>query len=129
VALSKTIAGLIGPTLVAIGAAILLNLGSFAEMVKQIAEDPGLIFLSGVLLLVAGVAILRVHNLWAGGWPVVVTVLGWLAVVGGLMRMFLPFRLAAMAAVLGQHTVLIATMAIVVLLLGAFLSYKAYGRD
>jgi len=128
-AMSKTIAGLIGPTLVAIGAAILLNLGSFAEMVKQIAEDPGLIFLSGVLLLVAGIAILRVHNIWTGGWPVVVTVLGWLAVVGGLMRMFLPFRFAAIAAAMGQHTVLIATMAIVVLLVGAFLSYKAYGRD
>jgi hypothetical protein len=128
-ALSKTIAGLIGPTLGAIGAAMLLNLGSFAEMVKQIAEDPGLIFLSGVPLLVAGIAILRVHNLWTGGWPVVVTVLGWLAVIGGLMRMFLPFRLAAMAAVLAQHTVLIAMMAIVVLLVGAFLSYKAYGRD
>jgi hypothetical protein len=126
---SKTIAGLIGPTLLALGAALLLNLGSFPEMAKQIGEDPGLIFVSGGLLLVAGIAILRVHNIWTGGWPVVVTVLGWLALVGGIIRMFFPFRAAAMAGIVGQHTGVIATAAIVMLLVGAFLSYKAYGRD
>ncbi len=126
---SKTIAGLIGPTLLAIGAAILLNLGSFPAMAKQIGEDPGLIFLSGVLLLVTGIAVLRVHNIWTGGWPVVVTVLGWLAVLGGIIRMFFPYRVAALAGSVGQHTGVIATAAIVPLLVGAYLSYKAYSRD
>jgi hypothetical protein len=126
---ARTIAGLIGPTLLAIGAAMLLNLGSFPAMAKQIGEDPGLIFVSGVLLLVAGIAILRVHNIWTGGWPIVLTVLGWLAVVGGIIRMFFPFRAAALAATLGQRTGVIAAGAIVLLLVGAFLSYKAYSRD
>jgi hypothetical protein len=44
-----------------------------------------LIFLSGILLFVAGVAILRSHNVWTGGWPVVVTVLGWLALLDALI--------------------------------------------
>src|SRR5690242_14183385 len=33
------------------------------------------------LLFVAGLAIVRVHNVWVGGWPVLVTVLGWVAVL------------------------------------------------
>jgi hypothetical protein len=126
---SKMIAGLIGPTLAAIAAAMLLNLASFPAFAEQFSRDPGLIFLSGVLLFVAGVAIVRVHNIWAGGWPVSVTILGWLAVLGGLARMFFPIRLAALAGQIGQSTGFIAVSAVVILALGAFLSFKAYSRD
>src|SRR3954470_710777 len=95
---AKTIAGLTGPTLIAIAIAMLLNLGSFPAMVEQVAHEPALIFLSGILLFVAGLAMLRVHNIWSGSWPVLVTVLGWLAVLGGLARMFFPIRLASVAS-------------------------------
>jgi hypothetical protein len=37
---SKLIAGLMGPTLVAIAAAILLNLASLPELAEQISRDP-----------------------------------------------------------------------------------------
>jgi hypothetical protein len=126
---SKMIAGLIGPTLAAIAVAMLLNLSAFPAMVEQVARDPALIFLSGVLLFVAGLAILRAHNVWTGGWPVLVTVLGALAVLGGLGRMFFPIRLAALAGEMGQSRGLIAGSAVVFLLIGGFLSFKAYSRD
>jgi len=41
---SKTIAGLIGPTLVAISVAVVLNLGSFPALAQQVSRDPALIF-------------------------------------------------------------------------------------
>jgi cytochrome bd-type quinol oxidase subunit 2 len=104
----KTIAGLIGPTLVAIAAGMLLNFGSFSTLAELVSRDPALIFVSGILLFVAGLAIVRVHNRWTNGWPVLVTVLGWLFVLGGLARMLFPTGLAAIAA---------------------FLSFKAYRRD
>jgi hypothetical protein len=126
---SKTIAGLTGPTLIAIAIAMLLNLGSFPAMAEQIARDPALIFLSGILLFVAGLAILRVHNIWSGGWPVLVTLLGWLALLGGLARMFLPMRLASVAAQIGQSGGLISAGAVVLLLVGGFLSFKAYSLN
>ena len=101
---SKTIAGLIGPTLVAIAASMLLNIGSFPALAEQVSRDPALIFVSGILLFVAGLAIVRVHNRWTNGWPVLVTVLGWLFVLGGLARMPFPTGLAAIAAGIGQIT-------------------------
>ena len=87
---SKTIAGLIGPTLVAVAVAVVLNLGSFPALAEQVSRDPALILLSGILLFVAGLAIVRAHNIWAGGWPVLVTVFGWLILLGGLARMLFP---------------------------------------
>ena len=126
--LSKTIAGLIGPTLVAIAAAMLLNLGSFPPLAEQVSRDPALILLSGILLFVAGLAIVRAHNRWSGGWPVVVTVVGWLALVGGLVRMLFPTRFALIAAGLGQSAGVIIAVAVGFLVVGVFLSLKGYSR-
>jgi hypothetical protein len=126
---SKTIAGLIGPTLVAIAAAMLLNLGSVPAMAEQVSREPALIFLSGILLFVAGLAIVRAHNVWTGGWPVLVTVLGWLAIVGGVVRLFFPIQGAGFAASFGQRTGVMVVAAVVFLTIGAFLSWKGYSRD
>jgi hypothetical protein len=126
---SKWIAGLLGPTMIAIGAALLINLGSMNAMVAQVARDQALIFVSGTLLLVAGVAIVRVHNVWSGGWPVVVTIIGWIMVLSGLARMLFPFHLARLATQIGASRALLVGSAIFLLLLGGFLSYKAYSRD
>jgi hypothetical protein len=126
---AKSIAGLIGPALAAIALGILLNLASFPALAEQVSREPALIFLSGLLLFVAGLAIVRVHNVWSGGWPVLVTILGWLALIGGLIRILLPTKLAEMAAGFGQNTGLITASAIVLLVAGGFLSFKAYGSE
>jgi hypothetical protein len=123
---SKTIAGLIGPTLIALAAATLINLGSISTLVESVSHDPALVMVSGVLSFVAGLAVVRVHNHWAGDWAVLVTILGWLLLVGGLVRLLFPIWLAGMAASFAQSTGLIAGEAIVFLVIGAFLSYKTY---
>jgi hypothetical protein len=126
---SKTIAGLIGPTIVAIAAGMLLNIGSFPELAEQVSRDPALIFVSGILLFVAGLAIVRAHNRWTKEWPVLVTILGWLAILSGLARMLFPTEPAAIAAGFGQNIGAIIAGAIVLLGLGAFLSFMTYRRD
>jgi hypothetical protein len=126
---SKTIAGLIGPTLVAVAVAVVLNLGTFPALAEQVSRDPALIFLSGILLFVARLAIVRAHNIWAGGWPVLVTVFGWLILLGGLARVLFPTQIAAIAAGVGRSTGLIVAATIVLLVLGAILSFKGYSRD
>ena len=128
-ATSKTIAALLGPTLVASAASIFLNLDAWPGMVDQAFQNPALVFVSGYPLFVAGLAIVYFHNQWKGGWPVVVTALGWLAVVGGLVRILFPARLAEIATTAVQTTGVMPIAALLVLVVGAFLSFKAYRRE
>ena len=125
---SRMIAGLIGPTLVAIAAGLLLNVGSFPALAEQFS-NPALIFVSGILVFVAGLAVVRTHNVWSGGWPVLVTILGWLAVLSGLARILFPTWLASIVAGFGQSIGSIIAGAVILLVLGAFLSFKAYRPD
>jgi cytochrome bd-type quinol oxidase subunit 2 len=126
---SKMIAALMGPTLAAISAAMLLNLGSLPALTEELSREPMLILVSGVLLFVAGLAIVRVHNRWAAGWPVLVTVLGWLAVAGGVVRMLFPIQLASIVTLVGRNASAVSAALVVLLAVGAFLSYKGYSRE
>ena len=51
-------------------------------------QIPPVVYLSGVLMFVAGLAIVRVHNRWARDWTVLVTLAGWFSGTLGLFRMF-----------------------------------------
>ena len=74
----------------------------------------------------AGLAIVRAPNRWTGGWPVLVTLMGWLALLGGLIRMIAPVSAQQQT---GQHTSAVYTLLIVLLAIGIFLTFKAYGRE
>ena len=123
---SKTIAALVGPALCAMGLSMLFNRAEMAVMVAQISNDYGLIFLSGVLLLIAGLAIVRVHNIWPRDWRSIVTAIGWLAVISGLIRILFFRQLAEMARQVLQWMALLPVASLVMLGLGAFLSLKAF---
>ncbi len=126
---SNSIAGLIGPTLVAGAVAVLLNLGTWPALVEQGFRDPALIFVSGFPLFVAGLAIVRAHNRWEGNWSVLVTVVGWLALLSGLSRILFPTRLVSIAVGAVHTTGVLPTVAMAFLLVGGYLSFKGYSRE
>lgn len=49
-------------------------------------QIPPVVYLSGTLLFVAGLAIVRVHNRCARDWTVLLTLTGWMAIGLGLVR-------------------------------------------
>jgi hypothetical protein len=84
VANSKQVGGLVGPSLVA------LLVSEFPPVQPRLydAQIAPVIYLSGVLLFVAGLAVVRSHNVWARNWTVLVTLCGWCFLALGLVRMF-----------------------------------------
>jgi hypothetical protein len=52
------------------------------------SQIPPVVYLSGLLLFVAGLAVVRAHNLWVRDWTVLVTLAGWFSLLFGLVRMF-----------------------------------------
>lgn len=127
---SKTIAALLGPTLVASAVILLLNLGAMPAIIEELSKSPMLIILAGYAAFVPGLTIVHFHNRWTGGWPVLITFLGWLSLIVGLVRMVLPTQLAEFITKAGPAmTDVLPVFGIVFLLIGGFLSFKAYGRE
>lgn len=119
---STHIGKLLGPALIAIPASEWLNLDIFSAAAG--ATYAPQIYLSGTLMFIAGLAIVRAHNVWCRQWPVLITLVGWIAIVFGLARMFMP--LSAQRG--GQSAAVSYGSLVVLLVIGIVVSYQSYLR-
>jgi hypothetical protein len=72
------------------------------QMVTALVHDPPVLFLAGLMTVVAGLAMILGHNVWSGGaLPVVVTLIGWSTLIKGLVLLFVSPE-AAPAFLLGR---------------------------
>jgi uncharacterized membrane protein YczE len=87
---SLFLARLIGPVMLVIGLAVFANQRGFRDMAEEFMASRAMMFLSGLIIMPAGLAIVLTHNLWTADWRVLITIFGWLNVVGGAVRLFEP---------------------------------------
>src|ERR1051325_8260846 len=83
---SVFLARLIGPVMLVVGIAVFLNQRAFRDMAEEFLASRALLFLSGLLVMPMGVAIVLTHNVWTADWRVLVTLFGWLNAIGGGVR-------------------------------------------
>ena len=87
---SVFIARLIGPVMLVIGLAVFANQSAFRNMAEEYLASRALIFLSGLLIMPVGLAIVLTHNIWAADGRVMITLFGWLNAIGGAVRLVAP---------------------------------------
>jgi hypothetical protein len=69
---------------------------AWVAAITALVRDPPLMLLLGMIVVAAGLALVLVHNVWSGGaLAVIVTVIGWLTLLKGLMFWVLPPGAAA----------------------------------
>ena len=120
-ATSIFLAKLIGPVCLVIGIALLINGAAFRTLAGEFLNNPALMFLSGVITLPAGLAVVLTHNVWVADWRVLITILGWLMIVGGLARILVPQRAVAVGRTLLANPSTLHISTGVYLLIGALL--------
>jgi hypothetical protein len=120
---SKRIACLVGPTIVAMTAS------EFPLVQPHLydAQIPPVVYLSGVLMFVAGLAIVRAHNHWARDWTVLVTLSGWFFLALGLFRMFAAGFYRRSSA--NTSTAVFMVLEGMLLVVGLIMTVKAYRRE
>ena len=115
-----------GPTFVAIALGMLINLGMYESIIAEGLRTGILFYLSGLLSLLAGLAIVNLHNMWCADWRVVITVLGWLMTIGGIFRVVVPQIAVAIGSNIYDGRANTTVAALIIGTLGAFLSFKSY---
>lgn len=120
---SRQIGGLVGPTLVA----MLVSEFPLVQPHLYDTQIPPVVYLSGTLMFVAGLAIVRAHNHWSRDWTVLVTLSGWFFVVLGLFRMFAAGQYQRASA--STTATVFMVLEGILLVLGLIMTFKAYSRD
>jgi vacuolar-type H+-ATPase subunit I/STV1 len=90
-ALTIFLAKLIGLYCVIVALTMMANRRTMVYAVNALIRNPPLVLLSGVIAVALGLAVVVSHNVWSGGTlPVVVTVVGWLSLIKGVVLFVVP---------------------------------------
>ena len=120
------LARLIGPLLVVLAIGLLARQDSWRAMAKEFIASRPLVFLTGFLTLLGGLALVNSHNVWEPGWPLIITIFGWLAVIGGIARMLFPETVMGLGQKMLDNKTYLTVAGAVEGLLGLWLCYVGY---
>jgi hypothetical protein len=114
-----------GPVLIVPAVGVFLNFSTYRLMVEEFSKSASLCYLGGFMALLFGLVILQFHSEWVAGWPVIITILGWITVVKGVVLILFPGVLSSAWTPL-TATVPMAISLGISLVIGVFLTVKGY---
>jgi hypothetical protein len=96
--------------------------------VVALVQNAPVLFVLGLTVVAAGLAMILSHNVWSGGaLPVIVSLVGWLTLIKGLFFLFLPAPSAVGIFVWGNaYEQFFYLDAAIALILGIYLTYGGF---
>ncbi len=88
--LTSTIALAFAAYMIAAGLLGLFDRDRFRTIIEELRRSPALTYITGIFVYALGVAVVLVHDNWSDGLGIVVTLIGWAAVVEGLVLLARP---------------------------------------
>lgn len=120
------LAKLIGPMLLLMGLFVVVQRDRMRRIGREFLDSEALIFISGVITLPAGLAIVITHNVWEPNWRVLITLFGWIVVFAGIGRLALPEIMKSVGNSMIENPAFTIVPGALMAVLGAFLSYHGY---
>ena len=87
--LSILIARIASLVFLCVGLAGIFNKNIYQRIVNDLFKNAGATMIYGFIELVASFLIVTFHNIWTG-WPVIITVVGWMGLIEGAFIIALP---------------------------------------
>ncbi len=109
-----------------VGVGMVLRPLFYREMINDMANHPGVLYLGALLALAVGLLIVMYHNIWPDDWRLLITLFGWMALLKGILLTMLPDLLARQMRALGKRAGLLRGWGVVALLLGGFFAYWGF---
>jgi hypothetical protein len=101
---TRLLSRLIGVYCVIVSLAMASHRSATVETITAMVHNTPLLFLSGIIAVVTGLAIVLNHNVWSGGaTPVIVTLIGWVTLLKGTLLLFLSPEAESAAFLDGLH--------------------------
>jgi len=122
------LARLLGPVVFVLGLSLAINHAVYRTMAVEFVASRSLVYLAGTAALTGGLAIVLSHNVWTADWRIIITLMGWVATLAGVVRLMFPDLVKRMGRDMFGNSRPILITGIVWIVLGAILIYAGYLR-
>jgi hypothetical protein len=123
---SKILSRIIGPVLIIPAIGIFLNFSAYQGLIGEFIRSAALCYLGGFMALLMGLVILQFHNKWEASWSVLITILGWIILIKGLVLVLFPGAVIAWWHALTASPVGLIVSLVISCAVGIFLTVKGY---
>lgn len=124
--LSILVASVYGAMMVAMGLGMLVNTGYYQDTVKDMMKSKSYLLLGSLCALAIGLLLVMYHNIWESSWVVIVTIIGWIALIKGVVFIVFPQSIQMWESVYANERSFKA-MAVLALVIGLILMYFGLG--
>lgn len=122
---SILIAKIISLLYLSFGIGLIINPDFYKKGIENILESAGYMILGGLLAIIGGVLIIEYHNNWVKNWTVVITIIGWIALIKGVLLLSFP-KFMVFFKPMFQHEDLYKYLAPLVILFGLVFAYFGF---
>lgn len=88
--ISLLVSRILALTYLSAGIAAFCRKITFSQVVESFERSQGLAFVTGFISLVFGMILVTYHNIWIRNWTVIITIVGWLSLLKGIMLITSP---------------------------------------
>ena len=92
--LSIFVARIIAVIYISSGIGVLIGQINFSQMAADFNKSPALTFIDGSFGLMIGMILVKYHNHWVNNWTIMITIISWAFLIGGLIIVILPKSLS-----------------------------------
>ena len=120
---TQILAVFIGLYMVAAGIGFLTGRGSYATLIDELRDNTALGYVTGAFVFALGAAMVAVHNLWTGPLAIVVSLVGWGALIEGVLMLAIRRTFLGLVKVVPFTAATRVPYGIAAIVLGAVLLY------
>ena len=114
-----------GLILFIVGIGMLTRRKFVSEAIENAVQNPGTLFLMGIVALIIGALMVTTQAAWYG-WQVVVTLIGWAALLKGLLIILFPESMASLYRKCAKPDMIV-IWGMLVTIIGLFLVWAGFG--
>ncbi len=124
--LSLLLGKVVGIYLLVMGISLLIRKETWMHVVKKYTKNSALMMAVATAELIVGLLIVLTHNIWVNDWVVVVTVIGWLMFIEGVVYLLLPVETMKKLVKSFNKPAYYKVCGIIALVLGILLTYITF---
>jgi hypothetical protein len=88
--LSILVAKIISVIYLSVGLGAIFSTDHYRKLVDDMFDNTALTYFMGFTAVVVGFLLVHYHNIWVKNWTVLITIIGWLALIKGIVIILFP---------------------------------------
>ena len=87
---SILIAKIISVIYLSFGVGLIFDTSFYKKGIEKLLDSASFTILAGMIAVIIGIVIIEFHNIWEKNWTIVITIVGWIALIKGILLLTFP---------------------------------------